>query len=56
MQYAIERKLYPADRVHLGRMSRYVERFIATLTELKDTEAGKKTMNSIAFPDSFPLS
>jgi hypothetical protein len=55
MQYGIEKGLFPADRPTLGRMSRYVERFIATLAELKDTESGKKVFGSIAFPDPFPL-
>ena len=55
MQYAIERKLYPADRLHLGRMSRYVENFIRNIERLKDTEVGKFVFSQMSFPDKFPL-
>ena len=55
VQYGIERGVYPADRLHLGRMSRYVEQFIVNLRDLKDTEAGRRVMSRLAFPDPFPL-
>jgi hypothetical protein len=55
MQYGIERGLYPADRVNLGRMSRYVERFVANLARLRDTEAGRRTLSRLPGPDPFPL-
>ena len=55
MQYGIERKLYPPDRLHLGRMSRHVERFIRNLVRLRETEAGNWAMSQLSFPDPFPL-
>ncbi len=55
IQYGIERKLYPADRLHLGRMSRYAERFIRNLVRLRETPAGKWALSALAFPDAFPL-
>ena len=55
MQYGIERGLYPADRVNLGRMSRYVERFIANLARLRDTEAGRYALSRLPGPDPFSL-
>ena len=56
VQYGIERGVYPADRLHLGRMSRYVEQFIVNLRDLRDTEASRRVMSRLAFPDRFPLS
>ena len=53
MQYGIERGLYPPDRPHLARMSRYVERFIRSLADLRDTPAGKRALAHLAFPDPF---
>ncbi len=55
VQYGIERGLYPADRVNLGRMSRYVERFVASLARLRDTEAGRYALSRLPGPDPFPL-
>ncbi len=55
MQYGIEKGVYPADRLSLGRMSRYVETFIRNLTRLKDHPAGQKAMARISFPDAFAL-
>jgi hypothetical protein len=55
MQYGIERGLYPADRLHLGRMSRCAEQFIRSLVALKDTDAGRRTAAQLDFPDEFPL-
>jgi len=55
MQYGIERKLYPADRLHLGRMSRYVEGFIRNLVRLRHTPAAKWAISHLSFPDPFPL-
>jgi len=55
MQYAIERGLYPPTRQNLGRMSRYVERFIRNLCDLRETEAGRYAMSRLNFPDPFPL-
>ena len=55
MQYGIERGLYPADRLHLGRMSRYAEQFIRDLCDLRDTPAGKRALAMLEFPDPFPL-
>jgi hypothetical protein len=56
MQYGIERGLYPADRIALGRMSRSVESFIRALAELRDRPAGARALARLAFPDEFPLS
>ena len=55
MQYGIERKLYPADRLNLGRMSRYVERFIRNLVRLRHTPAARWAVSHLSFPDPFPL-
>ena len=55
MHYGLERKLFPADRPHVGRMSRYDEKFIRNLGRLGDTEAGKMAMSQLSFPDAFPL-
>jgi hypothetical protein len=55
MQHGIERKVFPADRKTLGRMSRYAESFIRNLVRLKDTPAGKGAMSGMSFPDNFPL-
>ncbi len=55
MQYGIERGVFPADRITLGRMSRCVERFIRGLTELRDTAPGRRAMERLSFPDPFPL-
>lgn len=55
MQWGIEKGAFPADRLALGRMSRYVEQFIANLADLKDTPAGQWAMGRIDFPDNFPL-
>lgn len=55
MQYAIERGLYEPSRQNLGRMSRYVEQFIKNMVDLRETEAGKRVMRRIDFPDGFPL-
>ena len=55
MQYGIERGLYPADRVSLGRMSRHAEAFIRGLMELRDTPAGKWAASRLRFPDQFAL-
>jgi hypothetical protein len=54
-QYGIERGLYPADRVNLGRMSRYVERFAANLARLRDAEAGRYALSRLPGPDPFAL-
>ncbi|HHN46288.1 MAG TPA: hypothetical protein ENN09_02500 [Planctomycetes bacterium] len=56
MLYAVEKGVYPPERKVLGRMSRYVESFIANLVRLKDSPAGRKAMTQLAFPDPFPLS
>jgi len=56
MQYGIERGVYPPDRVHLGRMSRYAERFIRNLTALSGSPAGRWALSRLAFPDPFALS
>ena len=55
MQYAIERKLVPADRPMLARMSRYAEQFIRNLLRLRDTEAGRFVEKLMAFPDPFQV-
>ena len=55
MQHGIERGVYPADRLALGRMSRHAETFIANLVRLKDRPAGQRAMKQLAFPDPFPL-
>ena len=55
MQYALEKGVYKPERIVLGRMSRYVESFIKNLLRLKDTEAGKKAISQLRFPDNFPL-
>ncbi len=55
VQYGIERGVFPADRLSLGRMSRYVETFIRNLVRLKDRPAGKRVMSRISFPDAFAL-
>ena len=55
MQYGIERGLFPADRVNLGKMSRHAEAFIRELMELRDTPAGKWAASRLRFPDPFAL-
>ncbi|MFH1654177.1 MAG: hypothetical protein ABIE74_09000 [Pseudomonadota bacterium] len=55
MQYGIERGVYPATRVNLGRMSRFVENFICHLIEKGDTQAVKHVITHIEFPDKFAL-
>lgn len=55
LQHGIERGAYPADRLHLGRMSRHVEAFIRNLDRLRDTPAGKRAAGQLAFPDRFAL-
>ncbi len=55
MLYGIERGVYPADRVHLETMSRYAETFIHNLCRLKDTDAGKRAMKRLGFPEPFPI-
>ncbi|MEI8241672.1 MAG: hypothetical protein WCI17_00245 [bacterium] len=55
MQYGIERGVFPADRPTLGRMSRYVERFIRNLTRLRASPAGQRAIANLSFPDAFPL-
>jgi hypothetical protein len=55
MQYGIERGVFPANRLTLGRMSRFVETFIRNLARLGDHPAGRRAMDRLAFPDTFPL-
>jgi len=55
MQYGIERGVYPADRLNLGRMSRYAETFIRNLRDLAGGPAGKAALSRLQFPDPFPL-
>ena len=55
MQYGIERQVFPADRLSLGRMSRYVETFIRNLNRLRERPAGKLAVGKLTFPDGFPL-
>ncbi len=43
------------ERVHLEQMSRYAETFIRDLCRLKDTDAGKRAMRRLSFPDPFPI-
>lgn len=56
VQYAIERRVYPPDRIRLGRMSRYAEQFIRNLCKLAHTPAGERARAQLAFPDPFPPS
>jgi len=53
MQYAIERAVLRADRRTLARTSGYVETFLANLTRLRDTEAGRIALKGINVPDPF---
>ncbi|HUV38777.1 MAG TPA: hypothetical protein VMY39_04145, partial [Planctomycetota bacterium] len=53
MQYGIERGVLGSDRRTLARMSRYVERFVANLVKLRDTEAGAMAMRDVNVPDPF---
>jgi hypothetical protein len=55
MQYGIERGVFPADRKTLGRMSRYVEKFIRNLVALRESPAGRRVASQISFPDLFDL-